>query len=89
MSGRTGAAVGGTLHTHHIGAHGHLSLHLKITTQWEQLHSYVYTYRPIPQSFFIQDESIHTDYLEIVYPIIGEFQVLMKSYHCFLKKQNV
>lgn len=29
MSGRAGAVVGGSLHTHHIGAHGHLPLHLK------------------------------------------------------------
>lgn len=31
MSGRAGAVMGGSLHTHHVGAHGHLSLHLKIT----------------------------------------------------------
>lgn len=44
MSGRARAAVGGSLHTHHIGAHGHLSLHLKSITTGYQSYSQVYTY---------------------------------------------
>lgn len=36
MSGRAGAAVGGSLHAHHVGTHGHLSLHLKITSHFDK-----------------------------------------------------
>lgn len=43
---------------------------------------------PIPQNFFIQVELLHTNYLEIVYSINVYFQILKRSYHCFLKSKT-